>query len=54
MDVNGLVALITCLSLTAAGLSLLLRAAIVRTDGQQAKALEQRIAQLEQSRPPTL
>ena len=51
MHVNCFVALIACLCLAAAASSLLLRAAVVRTDRQQTQALEQRIARLEQGKP---
>ncbi len=51
VHVNTFVVLIACLCLAAAGMSLLLRAVLVRTDRQEMQALEQRIAQLEQDRP---
>lgn len=51
MHVNSFVALIACLCLAAAALSLLLRAAVVRTDRQQTQLLEQRVERLEQGRP---
>ena len=54
IHVNTFVVLIACLSLAAAAASLLLRALVVRTDQQQVRALEQRIAQLEQRTPTSV
>ena len=53
MHVNTFVVLIACLGLAAAGATLLLHAALVRTDRRQFEALEQRIVLLEQGKLPS-